>query len=471
MLKKPFRKSVIVGGCALLTLSTLAACGGDPVVSGKGEGGGAGEASGPVTVTLSVMTSNRFLEYAKQQFEAKHENISIEIKEYVAAPPTDGKVMIRAGETKKPVQDIEKFVSGVNTELMSGKAADIIITDGSVPLNKYADKKLLENMNDLMTNDASFQKGDYYANVFDAMTYNNGLYALPAELSLGLLLGNKTALGGATIDDENWTWADFKAAVEPLAKDANNDGVPDLYALNGLDASALLLAMVNTSYGKLVDLPSQSFDKEAFASLLTISKALSDAKLVADDRSGRTSSLFQLLQPVRYEDLILNMQMAFDGEGELHHWPSDSDQRGVAFTSDMLLSLNAKSAHKQEAWEFIKFLLSEEMQKTKELSGFAVNKKASRERQEQLKDIANPSEPGKKMAVVKDGKPYTPRTPEQHEIDQIEQLLSSAQVYAGTDPKVIAIIEQEVAPFFAGQKPAEEVAKTVQQKVSTYLQE
>jgi multiple sugar transport system substrate-binding protein len=469
-------KTIIAGG-VILSMTTLAACGGKgSTTTGSTDAGAStdnakqSEASGPVTVTLSVKSSNRFLDLAKQKFEESHPGIKIEIKETIAAPKSDGKMVLRNGEKPDP-KDTEKFVTTVNTELMSGKASDIIVTDGSFPYKKYADKKLLENIGDLMKNDSSFKRDDYYTNVFDAMVYKNAIYALPAKLSINWLIGDQAALGGAKIADSKWTWKDFKEVVEPFAQDANKDGVQDGFALINTDAAALFSLMVDSSYGKLVDWSAKKFDSQSFTDMLKLSKAMSDAKLVTKERLDRANVLFQTFTPMQYEDMIMILQMQFAGNGALYNVPSYNDAKGLSFTSDTLLSINAKSKQKKEAWEFVKFMLSEEMQTTRDLMGFAVHKKASQARQEQLKEIGASNGKMQLRMMGPDGKQFSPKPAEQKDIDRIEQALASVRSYAETDPTVMAIIEQEAAPFFSGQKSAEEVAKTVQNKVNTYLQE
>lgn len=59
----------------------------------------------------------------------------------------------------------------------------------------------------------------------------------------------------------------------------------------------------------------------------------------------------------------------------------------------------------------------------------------------------------------------------QADVDRFETLLSKVKTVAVYDETILGIIESEAAPFFAGQKTAEETAKIIQSKVSLYIAE
>jgi multiple sugar transport system substrate-binding protein len=486
MWSKSFKTAIAAS--VLVSMAALTACGGGAGGPAQSEGGNTGNnaalaplSTEQVNLTLSVMTSNRFLELVKQKFEEAHPNIKVEIKEAVAAPqpeggaagPGGGKTVIIKGEQKSDPRDAEKFVSTLNTELMSGKASDIIVTNGGFPYKKYADKKLLADLNDYMNKDESFRRDDYYTNVLDAMKYKDGIYALPAKLSLNMLLGSTAALSGKSYDDTKWSWNEFYELAKSLSHDADNNGTPDAYAFAGIDGPTLLSAMVNTSFGKLVDAESKTFNTQAFKDLLNLSKSMIDSKLVTSEKLDRANLLFHPFQPDSYEDYFLEPQAkAGGGSNATRLWvPTQDDRKGLSFTSDTLMSVNAKSPHAREAWEFVKFALSEDIQKSRELFGLALNKKASAARLEESKQIGTANSKNRIMLRDKDGKEIALQPPSQQEIDELAALLDSISFYAETDPKIVSIIEKEAAPFFAGQKSAEETAKTVENKVKTYLQE
>lgn len=469
------KKSVYV--CSVITLFAATACsgnGGGTPAAGDGGSPASAAGTGEKTVTLSVMSSDRFLELAKQKFEEAHPDINIEIKEYIAAPPSAGNgqnvMMVRNADPK----NMEKYVSSVGAELMGGKASDIIVMNG-LPYQKYADKKLLENIGELMSKDSSFKIDDYYTDMFDAMKYNGTLYTIPAKVGLNMWLGNQAVLNEARIDDANWTWADFKETASQWLTDNNNDGNPDVYPLGKIEPNQLISFMLNSSFAQFVDLGGKTakFNSPEFIRMLNLAKSMYDDKIIVADQADENHVVFlPKANILMYMDMYMMPKMSFDGNAAYYNLPSENSTKGTSFTTTMPLAINSKSANKQEAWEFVKFLLSDEMQSARELTGFAVNKNGAKAQLESLKSLGSGQGGGGKMRLNINGKEAAniqPATDE--EIARIENILSQVKVYAESDPKITAIVAEETAPFFQGGKSAEDVAKVIQNKVGTYLQE
>jgi multiple sugar transport system substrate-binding protein len=460
--------------CVAASLLAVTAC---QTASPAGAGGATGApASGPQTVSLSVMTSDRFLEMAKQKFEEQHPDIKIDIKESVAAPvQPQGKGMMMSSKDKPDPKNAEKYVDDVNTALMSGKASDIIVMS-NLPYKKYADKKLLENVSVLMSQDSSFHMDDYYANIFDAMKVNGNLYEVPVKVALNMWLGNEAVLSSAGIDGSKWTWEDFVSVSRKLTTDKNSDGSPDVYPLGYIEPADLMTYMLNSSFAKFVDTGAKKakFDSPEFIGLLKLAKSMYDDKLIAPQGSDLSVTMFQNKAKVNmYMDMVTMPQFFYDGKGAYYNVPSENGSVGTSFTSDMQLAINSKSAHKQAAWQFVKFLLSNDMQSAAELMGFAVNKQAAKANEDELRQLGQSSGVGggKAIKFMINGKEMTPKPATDQDIERIEQALAGIKTYAESDPKIAQIVADETAPFFQGQKSAEETAKVIQNKAGTYLQE
>jgi multiple sugar transport system substrate-binding protein len=156
--------------------------------------------------------------------------------------------------------------------------------------------------------------------------------------------------------------------------------------------------------------------------------------------------------------------------------------QGYSFRSNFSLAINDKSKNKQEAWEFMKFALSDEIQTDRSMRGMPVSKSAFHQLQTALKDpnalgkdgITIPGggqgkDGGKKGTV--NGKELTLKPPTEAEIAKLETFMTGINSVQETDNKLAGLIFDGIAPFLNGQKSADEVAKAVQSKVNTYLNE
>ncbi|KRE82528.1 hypothetical protein ASG89_14840 [Paenibacillus sp. Soil766] len=477
MRKITVKQSVIV--CSLVSMLSLTACSSSTTTTRGDTGSTTAPAAGNKTVTLSVVTSDRFLELAKQKYEALHPDTKINIKEYAAAPQTapqgQGQGQQQMMMMQKPdPKNTEKYASSVGAELMSGKASDIIVTSG-LPYQKYADKKLLENISDLMSKDASFKKDNYYGGIFDAMKYNGSLYTVPIKVGLNMWLGNQAVLSSQQIDDSKWTWADFKKKASALVADKNNDGKPDTYPMGKIEPAELITSMLNSSFSKFADVGAKKakFETPDFINMLKLAKSMYDDKVILADNSDPNNVVFQPKGNVlMYMDMYTMPKMNFEGKGGYYNLPSESEARGTQFTSSLPLAINSKSANKKEAWEFVKYLLSDEMQSARELTGIAVNKTGAKAQIDFLKTLGTGGEGGgKSMKLMINGKAATVQPATEQDVTAMEKILNNISVYAESDLKITNIVAEETAPFFQGQKSAEEVAKVIQNKVNTYLQE
>lgn len=59
----------------------------------------------------------------------------------------------------------------------------------------------------------------------------------------------------------------------------------------------------------------------------------------------------------------------------------------------------------------------------------------------------------------------------QEEVDAIKELIAAAKPYDMNDEEIFAIVNEEVTPFFKGQKSAQDVAKVIQSRVSIFISE
>jgi ABC-type glycerol-3-phosphate transport system substrate-binding protein len=110
-----------------------------------------------------------------------------------------------------------------------------------------------------------------------------------------------------------------------------------------------------------------------------------------------------------------------------------------------MFAVNSNTKYRDEAWEFLKTLISKKQQASPEMQkGFPVNNEA-------LGELADFS---KTYLKVK-----------QEDIDTIDRLITDVREYQYYDGQLNGIIGTEVGEFFSGNRSAEETAGIIQNKV------
>lgn len=422
------------------------------------------------SLTIAVVTKDMYLDAAVKKFEELHPGVSVEVKEYTTSTSEKGE-----GLRAEDPGDNEKYVTTMNTQLMSGQASDIILLN-NLPYQTYADKNLLVDLGGLMQSDQSFDSGKYYQNIFEALEYKDKLYGLPVNIGIDMIAADRTLLADsqAPIDDSSWDWSDFVGTAEKVINDKQNGGTLEMYALAGMDEKRLIATLVKENYGSLVDPEKKTanFTGQEFLNLLSLSKYLIDHKLVNTDieqtnimdMASRGKLVFNFTSLRGFWDL--QVAKAIFSEGVQLLKPPGKE---MFFSVDSMYGISSKSANQVLAWEFLKFLVSDDMMTQ---GGMPINKSVLPRIAQNFTQAIQKR--GGKMMIKDDGIPGQSiilQAPTQEDVDYMENLLSQANVYIGTDQKIISIVQEETAAFLTGQKTAETTAQLIQDRVTTYLNE
>ncbi|MBP1995727.1 ABC transporter substrate-binding protein [Paenibacillus eucommiae] len=434
----------------VLLLSACSGNGGDAAPKGETEGG-------KKTVVISVMRKDRFLESAARTFEEQHQNIHIEVKEYKASESSgDGGMNMEAIS----LADVEKYVQSVTTQVISGKGSDLILMS-ELPQDKFVAKKLLVNLKDLLSKDSSIDQSALYTNILKASQDGDGLYAIPLSFSVAMFQGNTGLLKKANISvdsNEPWSWIQFKEVAKKLKQQG------DAEKFINMDPTSLLFDYVEDNYTQLVGQGKPNFDSDLFRNMMNEIKSMYDEGLLSDGMSFDSYQAAFQSADIYSPEQALTVQKGMD----YYQKPSASGEKnGAPFKAAYSLGINSKSEVQQEAWEFIKFLLSDKMQASPNLMGIPMNKDITNKRlQDTLQKIENGTlETMMPKEMLPDGETVKKR------IEEVEKQISEAGFRRFSDMKVLMIAMEEFNSFMSGQKSAEEVSKLIQNRVKTYLNE
>lgn len=439
-MKKRMGKTVIV---ALAVSIALVACSRGTENAGKKPAGDEGK----TVLTLSVEEATPFYAALERKFEAEYPDIDLTLQAYK-----------QAGEEWK-AGEIEEYRKSVNTALLSGQGPDVIEMS-SLPIGDYVAKGLLQNMDELLQGDSSIKKAELQQNILDATRENGGLYAIPGGYCLRAFIGDGEALKGADIREKTWTWQDFAEIAKTLTQ-----GKDKTFAMAEYPPDMLMQEMTVDNYKTYVDPNAKQakFDSPEFVTLLHQVKQMYDDGVMTEESAGPGKQLFYSAV-LRDPADVINVPHQYFEHPVFMQKPHNPDQSGtMRIIPATLFGIRAKSAVPDDAWKLIRFLLSEEVQQMPERSGFSLLSSVNDQRLDEMRQqVADGS------YKLPDG---TPVKAEDEEFNRFRQMLDAVDHYSPLDAKVISIVGEESLAFFSGQKSAEEAAKLMQNRATTFLNE
>ncbi|MBD2862836.1 ABC transporter substrate-binding protein [Paenibacillus oceani] len=433
---KTKRLGILAMGMAVVT----AAC------SDSGSEAGTNDQAKTV-VTFSVLELSPFYETAEKRFEKKHPDIDLQIQ-----------AVKKLGETWKDGA-YEKYTKTTNTELLAGKGADILELTG-LPLPAYASKQLVANMDELLKQDTSLNSADLQAKL-EVFKTDGGLYAMPLGYFMSGFVGDGNLLAGESIDDSQWTWTEFAEVAKGLVRKESKGRI---YALANSRPEVMLQEIVDDSFADFVDVSGKkaAFDSPGFVAVMQMVKTMYDDGIATAKQAETGRQLFSSAVMLSPAALIDESHSYFENP-KLMRKPQ-AGAAGTRLLPSTELAIRANSPVKDEAWKFVSFLLSEEAQSLEEREGYGFSLLES-VNEKKLSDIEKQVAGTYKLPSGATAKVSA------EQFAQYRQFMRSPGYYTGRDGKVVIMVGKESAAFFSGQKSAKEVAKLIQNRVTTYLNE
>jgi ABC-type glycerol-3-phosphate transport system substrate-binding protein len=399
------------------------------------------------------------LESMAKKFQQKYPHIKVEIKS------------INEGGYSISDEGLKKF----NAEIMSGKASDVICLNG-LPYKKYIDKNIFTDISEIISRDSTFDINQFYKNVIEACKYKGKLYAMPVSFTFDAVQVDKALTDAQKIilEEGGWTWKTFAETALKLSQDKNSDGKTDIYGLAKTDPLELFKYIFSSSARQFIDMENKqcSFDSEEFIELLKMVKALNSKDIMHNKldfdalymEGSRDTIGFNFMNDMNTFGYSISKSMLGD-KAEVYAMPLGGENLTRAFDATMY-AINSSSNLKEEAWEFIKFLTSDETFNRDN----PINKNAS---ENMMKEMMKPETSSALMMSDESGKTKTividPLTNKQYE--QIKSIIASLGQLNDYNLQLKGIMEGELKAYLNDQRSAEDVAKLIQNRVNIYLNE
>lgn len=458
-----------------------------------------GEIEGEITVSCyDTMTYKAYLEEAVKLFEEKYPGTKVNIETFSAMPEIktseQGGNKLTAVEMKDDPQGRTDYINKVSTALMSGGGADILAMD-VLPVHKYAESGQLENLDAYMDADGSFNRSDYRANILDAVKYQGGTWFLPLDYTFDYYAYDRTLISGGAAASFGSSGAFTVEQLIDIAKPVFDGSSKMFNSQNYVKGpgAGMFGKLLDEGYASFVDIENKkaNFNDGSFEALLNAVKEYAELGYVPEGVTGqrdagavmskmreapieryfyKTKNNFSLIQQFNRNSgrkmmiMIAGSLAGVEDDDEIAGMSADKNGN-VPFNFGQAYGLNANSQNKQTAWEFIKFMLSEEMQLSTNLSPMSMPLLNSA-REEKAEMVLSGAFMGR-------GEPLDDA---QREVlgkymEAEEKLANQINSYIMKDTTIDDMIASEAAYFFDGTKTAGEVASVLQSKVDLYLNE
>ena len=373
---------------------------------------------------------------------------------------TDTKVIVESYDEL----EYEQYVQRINTELMAGKGPDLIY--GYFPFHEYQEKGLLLNLDDMINNDPDFDMTDYDQTIINAYRSKNGFYVMPISYIVNCFLVNSMLVQDKGIEfNDNWTWLDLYNMV----KEANEKQSPKGYAIPKISEKYLFREVIykDIDYYMERDKKLAKFDTKEFTDALKLLKKMMDEQIEHPDIDLRTvirsdgevapdDILFIPIQLFSYDNI--KAYSNYYKSIKLMPVPRGLYTDAKEFMGQDI-AINKSSPNKNEAWLFIKFLISEEMQSKMSQDGFNVNLKARDKYIEQIFDNQNKYPNSNNYRITSE------------DIQRLQGIIKDCNKKYWDRGELFDMIWNEVQIYINNERNVEETAMVIQNKVELYLNE
>lgn len=399
-------------------------------------------------LTVYSLEENNTVRQAISLFQAQNADIKVN---YVVA----------MGEEGGTVSD---YIRALNTELLAGSGADILVLDG-LPVDSYLEKGVLADISDVIQ--PLEEAGTFMSNITGSYEEQGKTYQMPIRFTVPLLVGKQDALSSV---------ASLESIMNYIEKSPE---VPFISALPYKYVLQNFLALYSKDLFNNGEL-----SKEKLTEFLQSLKRLADNIRISEDEGDDNGYLDAGDYLIDLHSLFRSPMSDFIDKkvsvlwNQIHDFLSlvipfsimkNTDYQyssiNQMFIPEGMVGLNSASKEAEVAKQFIGFLFSEEVQDTNLYDGFPLNNNS-------MEKWLDKEEEG--MWGFSDGgngKSISGTYPTREEREGFVKLMKELKNPMTINQVITSIIVDETLPFFQGQIEAEQAASAAYSKISTYMAE
>ncbi len=377
--------------------------------------------------------------------------------------------------------DYKPAVTALNNDITTGNVPDILLLyPAEMPVKSYEDKGLFADLYEIMDNDPEFDREDLLRCLRVPFENDGRLFRIGTSFNVQTIVGKSKNLG----DRAGWTTSEMMDFAQSLPEDTQ--------LFENMTRENFMNIMLS-QVCEFIDYENGtcSFDSDGFINLLKYAKSLPE-KIEQSIYEYDTNEDFNApycndkimltrLNISSFEQyLIEKARFGIDEELNMIGFPTEDGSNGSVIMVSGEYAISAKSKSKEGAWEFIKYMMSDELQNRKNSVQKFPSTVSALERlaENQMAQYYFYSKSGRWESSDapfddKDENSGTRIYLTQDDVDAVKALLDSITVSksSSSDVQIMNIINEETSAYFNGVKSAEEVADIIQGRISIYLSE
>lgn len=404
-------------------------------------------------ITVSVYQSEEWLEMAVQMFEKKYPDMKVRVEPFYTGTDT---IIVEGGGASlvdRPAgQTKEDYATWLNTQLMSGSAGDIVVTSDGLAIQKYENMGVFEDLSPYLAGAEEINGESCYMNIFDAYRTETGaLYQFPVSAMACPLFMFHAGIVEETgslskIEGKSLTWRDALTLAEEMYDASSMPGkcLPEARTVLGniftkavVDSVDYANNQVNLREEELLDIL-RAFEEFGYYNTYAWSEGNDDFRIMGLEYTPDTTAAGVLVMSGEY---VAAQWMQSDGKVHLSPY----------FTKDF--GINSQSENKALAWEFLRFLLSDDVQTLPSFPYAGINKNGLRARVEAYCDASGLQEQSDEM------------------LELVSGWLVQINGYRMEDTDLIQIGDAVLGEFMDGSLTAEEAVSEVEFRLEQYMSE
>lgn len=404
----------------------------------------------PTTLTVYALHDNSTVRQAAALLQKDNPDVRVDFR--VAIQDDDNSMT-------------EDVIRSLNTELLGGKGADVLILDG-LPVESYIEKGVLMDMKGVF---ARIQKEvPICDNILAGFTEGDGsVYEMPARIAFPVAMGEASAITAfssmeAMVSYPGELPLTGAETYENLLRLMANIHYQELFGngLGGLNEEVVLKYLESVkAVGESIDARSV-FTKEEMEYAMTNNNAISSGirgNAMNYDR-GMTSGALE------YFDSISSTAIAW-AVMDKHPGTEMKLVNGVYFPS-AIVGINQATTQKETAEQFISYLFSTAVQKVNFYDGFPVQTEALDHMETEESNLSY-------MIGSSSYGNYTLSAgwPSKEKREYVLGLIPQLTVPVEIDEIVMEMITSESENYFEGKEDAAQAASAISQKIKLYLAE